>query len=45
VLGSTLTQLPGDRPPASDAKATDVVVLGIRDLAAIADYFVICTAR
>lgn len=29
---------------ASDAKATDVVVLGIRDLTTIADYFVICTA-
>jgi ribosome-associated protein len=29
---------------ASDAKATDVVVLGIRDLTPIADYFVICTA-
>lgn len=27
-----------------DAKATDVVVLGIRDLTTIADYFVICTA-
>lgn len=29
---------------ASDAKAIDVVVLGIRDLTHIADYFVICTA-
>ena len=29
---------------ASDAKATDVVVLGIHDLTTIADYFVICTA-
>jgi ribosome-associated protein len=29
---------------ASDAKAADVVVLGISDLTTIADYFVICTA-
>lgn len=29
---------------ASDAKAADVAVLGIRDLTTIADYFVICTA-
>jgi ribosome-associated protein len=29
---------------ASDAKATDVVVLGIQALTTIADYFVICTA-
>jgi ribosome-associated protein len=38
VLARTIAHI------ASDAKATDVVVLGIRDMTPIADFFVICTA-
>lgn len=38
VMARTIAEI------ASDAKAEDIVVLGVRDLTPITDYFVICTA-